>query len=278
MCRLVAYRGENLLLADVLVKPEDSLIKQSLQAQESTVTTNGDGFGVGWYNPKISQNPAVFLSVLPAWNDENLLHLANIIESPLFFGHVRAASVGGVNKYNCHPFIYNNWMFVHNGYIDNFLSIKRQLRRMLDDDIYNWIRGETDSEHLFALFLQLMKNSKSTNIAEVLKMTFKTIAQLLNQYGTPGISFYNLCITDGSRIVASRYCTDEKTEPDSLHYMKGNYFWSENDYLSKLKSKPKQCVLIASEKLTDFNEYWQTVPVNNLIVVDADYSVQIEPI
>ena len=281
MCRLVAYTGDALLLADVIVKPEDSLIKQSLQAKESSTLTNGDGFGMGWYAPKISTNPAVFLSILPAWNDENLLHLANMTESSLFFAHVRAASIGGVNTYNCHPFIYKNWMLMHNGQIHNFPAIKRPLRNLLDDDIYNWIRGGTDSEHFFALFLQLAKEkdmSQLSIIAEVLQTTFKTIQQLIDQFGTPGASYYNICITDGCRIVASRYCTDKKIEPESLHYVEGRYFWSEKNFQNKKNSKPGQCVLIASEKLTDFNEQWQIVPANHLILVNTDYSIQIEPI
>ena len=37
-------------------------------------------------------------------------------------------------------------------------------------------------------------------------------------------------------------------------------------------------MLIASEKLTDFNDQWKTVPANHLILVNTDYSIQIEPI
>ncbi|MGC1183356.1 class II glutamine amidotransferase [Legionella sp.] len=281
MCRLVAYIGNNLLISNILVKPEDSLIKQSLLAKESSTPTNGDGFGVGWYAPKISPEPALFLSILPAWNDENLLNLANKIESPLFFAHVRAASMGGVNTFNCHPFVFKNWMFMQNGQIQNFLAIKRPLRRLLDDDIYHWIRGQTDSEHFFALFLQLAKGhdlNQLAVVAEVLLTTFNTIQQLLNQFGTPGASYYNVCLSDGKRIVASRYCTDINKQPESLHYFEGSYFWSKQDCFEEGNLTPRRCVLIASEKLTDFNKQWKPVPANHLILVDADYSVTIQPI
>lgn len=281
MCRLVAYTGDNLLLADVIVKPEDSLIKQSLRARESTTLTNGDGFGVGWYIPEIDLFPAVFLSTLPAWNDENLLHLANKTTSSLFFSHVRAASSGGVNNYNCHPFIYKNWMFMHNGQIDNFLAIKRAITALLDDDLYNWIRGGTDSEHFFALFLQFAKGhdfTEWTNVTAVLQQTFDTIDNLLQQVNVTGTSYYNLCITDGRRIIATRYCTNAQIEPESLHYMEGRYFWSQSNYLAEVNSKPHRCVLIASEMLTDFNQQWQTVPANHFILVDEHYSVNLLPI
>lgn len=281
MCRFVAYSGEKLLLADVIIKPADSLINQSIKALESKNITNGDGFGVGWYVPKISTKPAVFLSILPAWNDENLLNLTNKTEASLFFAHVRSASMGGVNNYNCHPFVHNNWMLMHNGEIAHFSLIKRDLINLLDDNLYHWIRGGTDSEHFFALFLQLAKGhdlSKISTITQVMQTTFNTIQQLINRYGKPGVSYYNICLTDGLRIVASRYCTSKKAAPESLHYMQGSYFWSEKKYMQDKANKPLHSVLIASEKLTDFNDQWLDVPANHFILVDKDQSIRLEPI
>ena len=81
MCRLIAYLGQELLLEDVLVKPGNSIIMQSLHSRESEVPTNGDGFGVGWYNPQLGETPGLFTSISPAWNDRNLLHLTAKIKS-----------------------------------------------------------------------------------------------------------------------------------------------------------------------------------------------------
>jgi glutamine amidotransferase len=50
MCRWLAYSGSPLLLEELLYKPEHSLIDQSLHARLGPHTTNGDGFGVGWYD------------------------------------------------------------------------------------------------------------------------------------------------------------------------------------------------------------------------------------
>src|SRR5688572_25004900 len=104
MCRFVAYIGkEDMLLAELLAKPNNSLIKQSLLARESRTPTNGDGFGVGWYTP-FDKTPALFTSLSPAWNDQNLAYLAKKTRAPLFFAHIRAASTGGISQFNCHPF------------------------------------------------------------------------------------------------------------------------------------------------------------------------------
>ena len=280
MCRFVAYLGQPILLENVIVKPIDSLIKQSLHAKESNVPTNGDGFGLGWYAPEISPYPARFLSILPAWNDENLLHLASKIQAPLFFSHVRAASSGGVNQYNCHPFIYKNWMFMHNGEIAHFIHIKRALKNILEDDLYNWIRGGTDSEHFFALFLQLAKgkNLRSLDkVAQILESTFALVQNLLQKNGKKGCSYYNVCLTDGKRLLASRYCTDPAVEPESLHYLKGDYFWSKKESLNHA-TVAQHGVLIASEQLTDLNTAWHSIPKNSFLLVDHDYTLGFKPI
>ena len=74
MCRWLAYTGAPILLTDVLYTPVHSLIDQSLHSRLGAETTNGDGFGIGWYDT--APAPGVFRSIEPAWNDQNLRELA----------------------------------------------------------------------------------------------------------------------------------------------------------------------------------------------------------
>lgn len=53
-------------------------------------TTNGDGFGVGWYSDQ--ETPGVYHETHPAWNGQNLRSLGEHVESGLFLAHVRAAT------------------------------------------------------------------------------------------------------------------------------------------------------------------------------------------
>ncbi len=282
MCRLVAYVGKEVLLEDVLVKPMNSLVSQSLQARESSVPTNGDGFGLGWYVPSISQEPALFTSISPAWSDRNLLHLTAKIKSSMFFAHVRAASAGGVTHYNCHPFVYEKWMLMHNGGISNFIQVKRHLRRLLDDDIYNWIKGDTDSEHLFALFLQLAKGRDLTQlsvVADVLSETLYEIMALVRSFNPDGVSYFNVCLTDGSRLLASRYCNDRSIEPETMHYTMGSQLImrehdKELDPMMKRQGH-RHCVLVSSEKLNNVDSEWLSVPANHLLIVDSNLDVSL---
>ena len=90
---------------------------------------------------------------------------------------------------------------MHNGEIYEFNRVKRHLRHLLDDDIYNWVKGDTDSEHLFALFLQLAKGRDLTNlsvVADVLLETMEKIEELVKEYGKTGPSYFNICLTDGT--------------------------------------------------------------------------------
>ena len=112
-------------MGDLIVKPKDNLIQQSLHAKSPRTPTNGDGFGIGWYDKQ--PFPGVFHSIRPAWNDMNLLDLASHIESPLFMAHVRATSLATIQETNCHPFRYKRWLFVHNGQIAQFGLLRQAL-------------------------------------------------------------------------------------------------------------------------------------------------------
>ena len=279
MCRLVAYMGRTVLLEDVLVKPVNSIVMQSLHARESSIPTNGDGFGLGWYAPAISDVPALFTSISPAWSDRNLLNLTAKITSPVFFAHVRAASAGGVTIYNCHPFVHGPWMLMHNGEIADFMLVKRHLRRVLDDDIYNWIQGETDSEHLFALFLQRSKGrdlSKINIVGDVLQETFEEVLRLVKQMNSTEASHFNVCLTDGKRLIASRYCRDPLMTPETMHYSVGYDFTLANpkSRISAQGAKPHS-MLVSSEKLTDIDAQWHSVPENHLLMVDIGGNISL---
>ena len=91
MCRWLAYsgrpdpaRGAHRAAQVLADRPEPALAARA-------TTTNGDGFGVGWYGEGATR-PRLFRSVEPAWNDRNLRELASHVSSPLFFTHIRAST------------------------------------------------------------------------------------------------------------------------------------------------------------------------------------------
>ncbi len=280
MCRLAAYLGKPLLINEVLSKPKDSLIQQSHSAKESTITLNADGFGVGWYKRESSQNPAVYVSPLPAWNDLNLKNISHQVYSSCFFGHVRAAAEGGVNVLNCHPFHYQRWMLMHNGGIGGFKKIRRDLINLLPEELYLHIKGQTDSEHMFALWLHHYLPTKQTlqDMIDAWRKTLKTIEALQANHGVREASYINSVITDGEQMVAVCYSTDPK-EALSLHYAAGEQFQHTKNGCHMLPSKGHiESVLIVSEKLTSFESEWHDVPAQHILSVSNHKAIHIVPI
>ena len=153
MCRWLAYTGAPVLIEHALYTPTHSLIDQSLHSRLGAETTNGDGFGLGWYDAE--ETPGVFRSIEPAWNDQNLREIAAHTRSYLFFAHVRAAIGSPVQQTNCHPFRHGRWLFMHNGFIGEFDAIKRDLVLAIDPSLYPEIKGQADTEVLFYLSLTL---------------------------------------------------------------------------------------------------------------------------
>src|SRR5688500_19492935 len=151
MCRWLAYSGSPIRLEELLVKRDRSLIDQSLHSRLGATTTNGDGFGVGWYDG--GETPRLYRSTHPAWNDRNLRELAAGIRSPLFLAHIRASTGTAIQETNTHPFRHGRWLFMHNGLVRDFGRLRRELLLAVDPALLPEIEGSTDSELLFHLAL-----------------------------------------------------------------------------------------------------------------------------
>ncbi len=273
MCRFIAYMGEPLVLEDIIVRPQNSLIAQSIEAKESDIKLNGDGFGLGWYDLDIDEEPAVFHSIQPAWNNLNLLHLAKKIKSPCFFAHVRAANMGGVSQFNCHPFYCGKYLFMHNGLIQDFGTIKRHLRRSLSDPCYDIIKGQTDSEHLFALFLNHLQASKAQEhtMQDMISAINKTLLQVSEQkkaLGIESLSTMNLAISNGQELLVVRYQSNTQESAPTLYYTNKLDFTKLNQkYITQAR---ETCgALVASEKLNSIETDWHEIPMNHMLFIDS---------
>jgi glutamine amidotransferase len=281
MCRFTAYIGKPILADELLFKPTNSLINQSMHAKESDIKLNGDGFGLGWYAHEVDYSPALYTSVLPAWNDRNLRYISQKIRSNCLLAHVRAASMGYVNDLNCHPFHYKRFLFMHNGGIGGFLQIKRHIRKVLSDEFYQWIKGQTDSEHFFALFLQVFYEKKyehsTINIALALKETIHRLFEIQEAHHIDEPSYLNMVITDGHSLLACRGSTSKDEDTPTLHYALGSQYEYHNgvSHMAPPINGLNEAVLIASERLNNFEHEWQDIPINHALLVYPDLSTKI---
>ena len=282
MCRLLAYMGTPIIIDKLLYQPKNSLVNQSINAKELEEPLNGDGFGIGWYVPEVNFEPVTFVSVNPAWSNRNLRNLAPKIRTECFIAHVRAASVGEVSESNCHPFQYKNLLMMHNGGVENFGLIKRKIREPLTDELYNWIKGQTDSEHIFAYLLNHLFKNKATispeSVMDAFEKTFTDVKKMMKENGIQDAAYLNMFLTNGLFFVGTRYCTDPNEDPLTLYHSEGGRYVVE-DGISHMTAPEDddQAVLVVSEKLTE-EDHWTLIPANHFVVVENTLNVRVRPI
>ena len=240
MCRLAAYLGHEISLAEFLLEPEHSLVKQSWAPKEmQEATINADGYGVAWLSNNI---PCLYKNVLPIWSDTNLESLGRSLNSPLWLANVRSATPGqGISETNTQPFTQENLIFTHNGCFKPFdKDVKSRLLEYLSNDVKTEIKGDSDSLYLFALLQQHLLKEDHVNDAIINMMQdLKTVC------GNDVSALLNFIISDGVSLYACRHAVNN-TSP-SLYY-----------------SLNQGCVKIASEPLNDTDD-WIGFPEHSLI-------------
>jgi predicted glutamine amidotransferase len=263
MCRWLAYSGSPILLEELLYKPEHSLIDQSLHARLGVDTTNGDGFGVGWYDTDNAQTPAVFRSIEPAWNDRNLREVAGHVLSPLFLAHIRASTGTAVQQTNCHPFRHDRWLWVHNGLVRDFHRVKRELALTVDESLYPHMEGSTDSEMLF--YLALTFGLEENPPAAVERMVGH-VEEVGHRHGTEHPIQMTIGTTDGSSVWAFRYSSEGKSR--SLYYSADmrsvREMYPERPRLQEASDETR---IVVSEPIVDLPGAWNEVPESSYGVV-----------
>ncbi|HEY6606149.1 MAG TPA: class II glutamine amidotransferase [Gaiellaceae bacterium] len=261
MCRWLAYSGSPVLLEELLYGPKNSLIVQSLHSRLGAEETNGDGFGIGWYGAQ--ERPALFHSIEPAWNDRNLRELAGHIKAGIVFAHIRASTGSPVQQTNCHPFRHGRWLWMHNGLINDFHTVKRDLVLAIDPEFYPEIEGTTDSETLFHLALTF-------GLAEDPPAAVQRAIGLVETVGRRhGVEFPfqgTIATTDGECIWAFRYSSEGKsrslffsTDVRALRAM-----YPENELFQKVDDESR---LVVSEPLGELEGVWNEVPESSWGVI-----------
>jgi len=265
MCRWLAYSGAPILLEKFLYEGPNSLVDQSMHSKLGAEAVNGDGFGVGWYGAP--DTPGVYRSIEPAWNDANLRELANHISSPLFFTHIRAAIGSAVQQTNCHPFRHENWLFMHNGYINEFDTIKRDLILAIDPSLYPNIKGQADTEVLFylALTFGLMDDPPAA-----VEQAIGLVEDIAERHDVPHAFQGTIATTDGQRIWAFRYSTERQSR--SLFYTTDvptlRKLYPERQLFQEVSDDAR---LIVSEPLGDVAGVWNEVPEASWGVIGPDH-------
>ncbi|KAI5290446.1 hypothetical protein KEM52_000443, partial [Ascosphaera acerosa] len=303
------YKGRtDIRLSKLVTEPTHSILKQSYDSRlrlDRRRPVNGDGFGIGFYTAReldLGAEPCIFTSILPAWNNENIERLAAKTRSALVFAHVRATTEGSLAENNCHPFQHGTLMWMHNGGVGAWRHVKRQLGAALSDRWYLGVKGGTDSEWAFALFLELLESEGGVDPSAapaggfppaLLRRTMTRTIARINEFianvpedqraamsPAERTSLLNFAVTDGHSVICTRYVGSKTDEAASLYFSSGTK-WVEGSIPGRFKmerhDKGADIVLVASEPLTFERHNWVTVPTNSVLTIH-NQTVLIHPI
>jgi predicted glutamine amidotransferase len=263
MCRWLAYCGDPLRIEELVYNPAHSLIEQSRAARRTTHLTNADGFGLAWYGTH--ELPGVYRSIAPAWSDRNLQELAAQIESPLFIAHVRATTGTAVQETNCHPFRHGRWVFVHNGFVDAYDRLRRDLLLAVDPALFVGIEGTTDSELLFYLALTFGLDAEPLAALERMAGFVEATGR---RHGVAEPLQMTLGLSDGERVYAVRYASGP--EANSLYVSNDasdvRRLHPENERLQRFGDDARAVV---SEPLAELPGLWREIPPSSALLVHA---------
>jgi glutamine amidotransferase len=251
-------------LEDLLFKPKNSLVVQSQHSRLGATTTNGDGFGVGWYGER--EIPGLFRSIEPAWNDRNLRELSTLARSRRVFAHIRASTGSAVQQTNCHPFRHEKWLWMHNGVLTGFPVIKRDLAMAVEPGLFHLIEGSTDSEMLFFLALTYgLTEDPPTAVSRAVGLVEETA----RRHGIEEPVQMTVATTDGTTTWAFRYSTVGRSR-SLFHSTDVSTLRLQHPDSPALQDLSEDARLVVSEPLGDLHGAWNEVPEGSCLTVTGD--------
>jgi predicted glutamine amidotransferase len=269
MCRWVAYSGNRIRPAVLLYDTPYSLVEQSRRDRLAGGYPNADGFGMAWYGT--GELPGLYRSVAPAWGDRNLRELAGQIESPLFLAHIRAATGTPVEQTNCHPFRYGRWVFMHNGFVDEYKRLRRELLLAVDPELFGNIEGTTDSELMFHLALTFGLQEDPLPALELMAGFVEATGR---SHGVAEPLQMTVAVSDGERLYAARYASGPVVNSlfvtADADAVRGLY--PDNKALRQFSDEARAVV---SEPLGDLPGLWEELPAGTAFVVQPGEDEQV---
>jgi predicted glutamine amidotransferase len=246
----------------------------ALESEALGANTRGSplGWGLGFY-----QGGEVLMRRRPIDDREQIQldKLAADVRADVLIGHVRSATVGALRTENTHPVRSRQWLFAQTGTLARFDAIRERLLSSVPEFLRGNIRGETDSEIVFHVFLSFLHDAgrldngsvTAEGVLEALRSSLNVIHGMEAEEGDPAEKT-NLLVSNGDLIVA-------------VHMnAKMNYrvFSGKNDAEMILGDDPAlrrrvpdqshmQFSLLASDFDEDLPARWKPVPMNAVVTM-----------
>lgn len=262
MCRLYAMSANEPTRVECsLVHAQNALMEQSRLDAEGLV--HGHGWGVADYR---NGAPLIEKQTWAAYHGEHFRKTAARVYAHTVVAHVRRATVGITAIENTHPFHHGAWIFAHNGTVPHFLKVRDRMIPHIDPLLRNYIRGTTDSEHIFYYLMSLHMTQPARPLREIVATGLNLITRWCREVDPDARPGLNIVLTDGKELAGSRLGRtlwhlrrDRVLRCDicgkpHVHHAVGT------DY---------RAVEIASEPISD--DPWEPFPDGVVYSVDEDY-------
>lgn len=287
MCRVLAYVGEPIDLEDLLYGTDSSLLRQVYAPQLMSVL-NLAGFGmVAWddrsHAPEV---PFVYKTAEIPIFDRNLRSLSGKLRPTSVIAHIRGVLHGDrevVAQCNLHPFRWDGApvALAQNGTLSAFGAMRYDLLPYIRPELAGKIEGTTDTEWIYALLLSQLPARAVSVTAEhyerAMVATLECIREIRLRRGIAHSSGLNLVLSDGRRLVATRFTLDygwyENDAPSpaqrfdfvSLWFTAGSAYARVNGEWAMRGGEQERSLLLSSEPLTSDTSTWLEVPEYSML-------------
>jgi predicted glutamine amidotransferase len=276
MARLFGIIGNRPdLMARVLAFEADALRARS--------TGTPMGWGLGFY-----QGGEVLIRRRPI-DERPELEVSTIaadVRADLLIGHVRHATVGTLRTENTHPFRYRQWLFAQTGTVSDFEQVRERLVGSVPEFLRGGIRGETDAEVVFHVFLSFLHDAGLLNstsveaslVREALRSSLAVVDGITAEVGTkPGR--LNLMVSNGGQVVA----VHRSDTPMSVRTLSGKpdadaIIGDDAQLRRKVPELARMHFTIAASDFDDPvpNGRWKAVPDGAILTMSGDEDARIE--
>jgi predicted glutamine amidotransferase len=194
MSRLFGFIGNRPDLASRVLDVEAAALKVHTSSRRV-------GWGLGFY-----QGADVLLRRRPV-DDRAVIDVASLtrdVRADVLVGNVRAAGQGEPRTENTQPFRYRQWLFAHSGEVAEFDRLRDRLTSSIPDFLQRNVRGETDSELLFYLFLSFLHDAGSLQdstaapvVTTALRSTLALVDRLCEEEGAADAGPTGFMVSNG---------------------------------------------------------------------------------
>jgi predicted glutamine amidotransferase len=263
------------------------LTRRVLSFEERALRARSKGVPLGW-GLGLYQGGEVLMRRRPL--DErpelDISSLAADVRADLLIGHVRHATVGALRTENTHPFRYRQWLFAQTGTLPAFELVRDRLVASVPDFLRSDVRGETDAEVMFHVYLSFLHDAgrlddgmvEASVVREALRSSLAVVDGMTAEVGGDAGQL-NLMVSNGEYVVAVHRSDAEMRLRVFSGKQDAELLVAEDVQLRrKIPELARVHFSLAASDFDDAppNGRWKTVPERAIVTMSRDEDPRIE--